>query len=273
MIVDPEKVEALIAEIAEEEILPRFGALAEHDISTKSGPQDFVTAADQAAETRLEKALCGLYPGADFIGEESAAANAELLGRLDHERGAFWIVDPLDGTRNFVEGRREFATIVALIENGELRQGWIYAIPDHAGAVASHGDGVTWRGEQLGPLAPAEAGLTGYRAMNSLTPDWKEQITPILRERFETGPARCSAYAYINLVRGERDFALYSRVYPWDHAAGILMLGEIGGRAAYLDDESPYAPMLTVGRPLLAAGNQENWAHLHDALAGERRHS
>lgn len=267
MIVDPEKAAALIAEIAEEEIMPRFGALAEHDISTKSGPQDFVTAADHAAEARLEKALGGLYPGAAFIGEESAAADPSLVSRLDHESGAFWIVDPLDGTRNFVHGRREFATIVALIENGEIRQGWIYAIPDRACAIGSKGDGAAWRGEPLEPVAAPEGKMTGYRAMNSMAPAWKDRIMAVLKERFESERARCSAYAYINLARGDKDFAVYSRVNPWDHAAGVLLLRELGGRAAYLDDESPYAPRLTVGRPLLVSGNAETWSRIKDLLS------
>lgn len=270
MIIDPEKVGALIAEIAEEEILPRFGALEAHDIATKSGPQDFVTAADHAAEARLEKALCGLYPGAGFIGEESAAADPAQVSRLDHERGAFWIVDPLDGTRNFVQGRREFGTIVALIENGELRQGWIYAIPDHACAIASQGDGATWRDAPMAPVAPSEGVLSGYRAMNSMAPAWLDRIAPVLKSQFETERARCSAYAYIHLARGERDFAISSRINPWDHAAGVLLLNEVGGRAAYLDDGAPYAPRLTIGRPLLAAGSKANWAQVGDAFNGPR---
>ena len=267
MIIDPERVQAAIAEIAEEEIMSRFGALSSDDIHTKSGPQDFVTAADRAAEARIEKALKGLYPGAAFIGEEGAAADDALVSRLENERGAFWIVDPLDGTRNFVEGRREFGTIVALVENGEIRQGWIYAIPDRACAIGSKGDGATWRGEKLPPVATSNDPLNGYRATNSINPEWKDRILPVLRDKFETGPARCSAYAYINLARGERDFAIYSRVYPWDHAAGILMLREIGGKAAYLDDESPYAPRLTVGRPLLAAGAIGVWEKVYQEVS------
>ncbi len=267
MIVDPDKAAALIAEIAEEEIMPRFGALADHDIATKSGPQDFVTAADHAAEARLEKALDGLYPGAAFIGEESAAADPSLVSRLDRERGAFWIVDPLDGTRNFVHGQREFATIVALVENGEIRQGWIYAIPDRACAIASKGDGATWGGEPLGPLPAPQERMSAYRGMNSMAPAWKDRIMAVLKARFESERARCSAYAYIHLARGEKDFAVYSRVNPWDHAAGVLLLREIGGRAAYLDDNSPYAPQLTVGRPLLVSGSRDAWDRAAAAFA------
>lgn len=259
MIVDPEKVAGLIAEIAEEEIMTRFGALAEGDIDTKSGPNDFVTAADHAAEARLKQALSGLYPGAAFIGEEGAAADPSLTARLDKEEGAFWIVDPLDGTRNFVHGREEFGTIVALIEKGEIRQGWIYAIPDKGCAIGSKGDGADWRGEKITAPAPKRTELQGYRGVGSLQGKWKDEWLPRFRESFETEPARCSAYAYINLARGLRDFSVYSRVYPWDHAAGVLIVREIGGKAAYIADGAPYLPRVAVGTPLLITRSEAEW--------------
>ncbi len=267
MIVDPEKVAALIAEIAEEEIAARFGKLSGGQIGTKSSPTDFVTEADHAAEERLSVALADLYPGAVFVGEEGVAADPSLLARLG-EDGAFWIVDPLDGTRNFVRGRRAFGTMVALVVDGEMRVGWIYAIPDKAMAIASKGDGATWRGEGLAPVAPSDGPLKGYRAIGNMMEPWKSLLVPRLRAAYETEAVHCSAYGYIDLIRGLRDFALYSRCHPWDHAAGILMLTEIGGRAEYLDDGAPYAPRPTQGRPLLVAGNEIVWRNVRDEIAG-----
>lgn len=260
MIIDPEKVASVIAEIAEEEITPRFGALTDGEIDTKSGPQDFVTAADHAAEARLERALGDIYPGAGFIGEESAAADASRLEWLEQEDGAFWIVDPLDGTRNFVNGREEFGTIIALVENGEIRQGWIYAIPQRVFAIGSAGDGVTWGGKTLTAVSAKPGTPVGYRAVGTMKKPWSETLVKNMRARLETEPARCSAYVYINLARGIRDFAFYSRCSPWDHAAGVMMLRELGGRAEYLDDNSPYRAVATFGRPLLVANNEESWA-------------
>lgn len=265
MIIDLEKTAAVIAEIAEEEIASRFGALSKADIDTKSGPGDFVTAADHAAERQLKKALGDIYPAAGFIGEETAAGDPSILSRLEGE-GVFWIVDPLDGTRNFVEGIEEFGSIIALVENGDIRQGWIYAIPHHGFAMGEKGEGASWRGEPLPLVTPTNDPTTGYRAVGALSPEWRGRLVKPLREKFETEPARCSAYAYINIIRGERDFALSSRCSPWDHAAGVLMLREVGGRAQYLDDGAPYTPQATFGRPMLVAGSGAAWKAVENAI-------
>lgn len=269
MIVDPDRVGRVIAETAETEIAARFGKLEQGDIDTKSGPSDFVTEADRAAEEKLKIAFRDIYPGAAFIGEESVAENPALLDAIDDE-GAFWIVDPLDGTRNFVQGRREFGTIVALVDKGEIRAGWIYAIPDKMMAVGSKGEGAFWAGERLGAVdADAFPEPSGYRAIGNLMEPWKTEMIPRLRAGFETEPARCSAYVYIHLVRGLKAFALYSRVHPWDHAAGVMMLREIGGRAEYLDDGSPYAARPVQGRPLLVAGADPVWRGVGDRLIAQ----
>ncbi|WDI30793.1 inositol monophosphatase [Hyphococcus flavus] len=267
MIVDPEKVAAVIAEVAEEEIVSRFGALSDDDIGTKSRPDDFVTVADQAAEAQLKTALAGILPGAGFIGEESAARDSSILTKLEGD-GAYWIVDPLDGTRNFVQGVREFGSMVALVEKGKIRQGWIYAIPEKAFAIGEAGSGASWNGEALKPVKPSKAPLFGYRAVGALSSDWRGRLVKPLRENFETEPARCSAYAYINLITGERDFALSSRCSPWDHAPGVVILREIGGRAEYLDDGEPYRPVSTFGRPMLVAGNDFAWRTVAGVVLG-----
>ncbi len=270
MIIDPVKVSALIAEIAEEEIAPRFGKLAAADIDTKTGPSDFVTKADRAAEQALEKALKDIRPDAVFIGEEHISDDPDSIAELSG-KGAFWIVDPLDGTRNFVQGREEFGSIVAFVEDGEIRIGWIYAIPDRACAIAELGSGAAWRGEVLSPVTEKQDALVGYRGVGALHPDWRDRLVPLLRDKFETEPARCAAYAYINLARGIRDFSLFSRANPWDHAAGALVLHEIGGRVAYLDDKSPYTPTPTVGRPLLSAGSVLHWNRVEQTLITDAR--
>lgn len=273
MIVDLEKVATIIAEIADREIAERFGRLKKTDISTKSSPSDFVTEADRAAERALRNALKEIYPAAGFIGEELAADDPGVLNGLSDDVGAYWIVDPLDGTRNFIQGREEYGTIVALVENGETRAGWIYAIPEQKLAIGSQGDGVAWDGAKLKPLRDAsDSEPTGFRAIGNLSEPWKTQIVQRLRENFATEPARCSAYAYLHLLRGDSDFSLYSRCHPWDHAAGIMMAHELCGRAAYIDTGSLYKPVSTQGRPLLVAGTHQLFDHIANTLLDKKKH-
>ena len=251
MIIDPQSVALRIQEIAEVQISPRFGRLGSADIDTKTSPTDLVTIVDREAEAELERALGDLYPGAGFIGEESVAADPSLLDGLKSD-GAYWIVDPLDGTRNFVRGHREFGTIVALVVDQEIRMGWLYGIPDSLMCVASAGDGVTINGEKL-PAALRRDKLIGCRAVGGLAQIHQNELVPKLRSGFETDTLHCSAYAYLKMLGGEKDFALFGQCAPWDHAAGVLSVREAGGVARYLDNDEAYRPIDTKGRPLLSA--------------------
>ncbi len=267
MIVDPDKVASLIAEIAEAEIMPRFGNLDPEEIRQKSSPSDLVTQVDEAVEAALEKALKGIYPAAAMIGEEMAAADPAIVDALEGD-GAFWIVDPLDGTRNFVRGVPEFGTIVALVENGETRMGWIYAAPERKCAVAERREGAVWDGAKLTPTPQKGPTPEGWRSVGWLTEPWRDRIKANLNGPVVTSPGHCSAYGYLAVARGLKDFKISSRIHPWDHAAGALIVAEVGGRTAYLDDRSPYVAAPSRDRPLLVSAAGRDWGAIADALVG-----
>ncbi len=115
-------VTKLMRDVADEIIMPRFQMLAADEIKEKT-PGDLVTIADQESETRLGEALLALLPGSTVIGEEAVAANAGLLGGIG--KGLVWIIDPLDGTLNFAEGKSPFAVMIGLLADGEAQAGWI----------------------------------------------------------------------------------------------------------------------------------------------------
>ena len=261
MIIDAEKVATMIADIAEEEVAPRFGKLKPEEIREKTSPSDLVTEVDVAMEHALEAALKDVYPAAVMIGEEKAAADPSSVEALRGD-GAFWIVDPLDGTRNFVQGVEQFGTIVALVENGETRMGWIYAAPEKKTAIAVLGEGASWDGEVIIPQAPKAEKLIGWRSIGWLTPEWRPRILPNLKEHFDTSSGHCSAYGYINTAFGDVDFKISSRIYPWDHAAGVLIVTETGGVAAYLDDDAPFQPAPWADRPLLVTAKGRDWGDI-----------
>ena len=140
---DVNKVAALIAEVAATEIQPRFRKLAAHEQREK-GPGDIVTIADERAEAAMTPRLMELLPGSIVIGEEAAAKDPKLVERLLHDQVA-WIVDPVDGTANFAEGKEEFVSMVALVRGDELIGSWIHLPMTGHTAIAERGAGATYR--------------------------------------------------------------------------------------------------------------------------------
>lgn len=260
----PERVAAIIAEIAEQEIAPHYKQLRPGAVRAKQGPHDLVTIVDEAMEAALRRALLDLTPGAAFVGEEAAAADPSILSRIGE--ADCWIVDPLDGTRNFVNGVDEFGVIVAYLERSRSVLGWIYAVPDRAMAIGERGVGVVWKGDAIRGDLQRDERPTGLRSTGWLGPEWRDRLTSSLKRNTNSRSGHCSAYAYLKLLRGEVDFKLSSRIHAWDHAAGALMLEELGGEVRWLDTGAPYAPQQSEDRPLLATAPGRDWSEIAGRL-------
>jgi fructose-1,6-bisphosphatase/inositol monophosphatase family enzyme len=256
MTVDPERVAAALTKVAAQVILPRFGALGAHEVRQKSGPSDLVTEVDESAETALREVLGEIAPDAAFVGEEGVAKDGSLEGVLG-QKGAVWVVDPLDGTRNFVAGIREFGTIVALVVDGRTMGGWICAIPDGYCAWAVRGEGAFIDGVAITPHPPKER-LAALRSLGWLDPREADRLRNRLKRHFADQPSHCSAYAYLKLAHGAVDLKISSRIHAWDHLAGALILDELGGRTAFLDG-APYRAGPSADRALLATAPGRDW--------------
>lgn len=255
---DPYKVSAIIEEIIATEITPCFGKLGEEAVRTKSSPNDLVTIVDERTEASLRRALLALTPGAGFIGEEAAAAEPSIVASLSGD-GRYWVVDPLDGTRNFVRKYPEFGTIVAFVVDGEAIMGWIAAIPDSSMAIGVRGEGAFIDGAPISPNRLTQSPPEGLRSTGWLKPKWKDRLTHALNDKVVSRPGHCSAYGYLKLLHGEVDFQLSSKIHPWDHVAGTLMLEEIGGASRWLEDASAYTPQDTRDAPLLITAPDRDW--------------
>lgn len=265
--VDPEKVAKIIAEISEREIMPRYQQLEAHEIEQKSGPNDLVTVVDHAVEGALEHALKDVLPEATFIGEEGAAAAPHIVSALEGE-GTYWVLDPVDGTRNFVRGVDEFGVIVALVRNGETIMGWIHGAPENKTAIAVKGGGAFWDGAPLKPSDEAASPPKGLRSIGALSEASRKRLLTQLKSEFQFADGHCSAYAYLNVARGLLDFKISSLLHPWDHAAGVLLTTEAGGKASFIDDHQPYLPSVTLRRPLLATAPGRDWGDYAAKMQG-----
>ncbi len=265
---DAEVVARLIAEAAEAEVMPRFRRLPAHEVGEKARGE-VVTVADHAVERRLEAALKALAPGSVVLGEEAAAADPRLLGVLTGGEPV-WIIDPLDGTSNFADGVPVFAVMVAFARSGEVLAGWIYDPVARRMASAALGEGAWADGERLRVAAPDAdpAAMTGALLAGFFGRRDLARRLMARRGRVRTVPGlRCAGHEYLRLARGETQFALFSRLMPWDHAPGVLIHAEAGGYGAYLEG-GPFNPARTDASGLLLAPDRASWEALHGALLG-----
>ncbi|MDH7971799.1 inositol monophosphatase [Sphingomonas sp. AR_OL41] len=227
----PDAIGAVLRAAAAEAVMPRFQRLADADIDEKS-PGDLVTIADHEAEAIIARGLAAIRPDARFIGEEACARDPSLLRDLD--RGAVWIVDPIDGTGNYAAGRRPFALMAALLEDGEIIASCILDPFDDRLAAAERGAGAYINGMRIAQVAgsPGLSALSGIVSSFAQPPAFGARIarlTGMVGEAVET--RRCAGDEYPLVVTGARHFALYWRTLVWDHAPGVLFLQEAGGVA------------------------------------------
>ena len=250
----------IVRHTAASEIMPRFRNLSAGDVETKSGPADLVTIADRAAEEVIRKGVEKILPGVAVIGEEAVAEDARLLDAIGTCETSV-IVDPIDGTGNYVAGLAVFGTILAVVHRGQTVFGVLYDPVLDDWMFALRGEGAWFRRPdgtvaRLGSCAetPALERAKGYVTLD----DYDSSAREIVRRGFDPVQSirdiRCSCHEYRGLASGRVDFLRSYALKPWDHAAGVLLVEEAGGWGA-VDGVTPYSPSLRQGR-LIAATSE-----------------
>ncbi|MFJ7043248.1 inositol monophosphatase family protein [Streptomyces sp. NPDC101112] len=231
-------VEEAIRKAAAAEIMPRWRQLAEHEVDQKNGPHDLVTDADRKAELYLTEALPALLPGSVVVGEEAVHANPASYEAI-HGDAPVWIVDPVDGTRQFVHGEPGFCTLVALALDGVVRASWTYAPALDRLAVAIRGRGATLDGEPLhaGSPEPDRDLDVATSHPDYTTQEQKAALLGLWTEGVAPRPCGSAGLEYLAIARGRLDAVAFSWEAAWDHAAGLLLVEEAGGAHLTLADE------------------------------------
>jgi fructose-1,6-bisphosphatase/inositol monophosphatase family enzyme len=263
LVPDSDRVVAAMREASELDILPRFRKLEHHEISEKN-PGEVVTVADIEAEHRLTRLLSGIVPGSVVVGEEAVSKDSSILDRLKRP-GPAWLVDPVDGTGNFAAGEPTFGVMVCYLLDGQARGGWIHDPCSDKTAIAMSGDGGWYDGERMkaAPAAPLEE-MIGMLNYSWFPHERREAVRRAARNFKHTYSYRCAAHDYLALARGEKHFSLYRRLWPWDHAPGVLLLSEAGGTTGRLDGQPYRATIREEG--ILSVGDPESWPRIKKFL-------
>jgi myo-inositol-1(or 4)-monophosphatase len=209
---------------AGELVRERFGDRAGLDVAEKDG-NDFVTATDLASEKLIVSMLTAEFPDIPVMGEESGGEVGEKL---------FWVIDPLDGTTNFIHGYPQIGVTVALIEDRKSIVGVTYDPLRNELFEASRGEGAYLNGRPISVPTEQDLGKcllgTGFpfRTYEYLDPYIDSFRDLFLRCRgIRRAGAAALDLAHLAAGRLNGFWELYLK--PWDMAAGALMIEEAGG--------------------------------------------
>ena len=148
--------------------------------------------------------------------------------------------------------------IVCLVRDTVAVGGWVLDVPHGRIAIAVKGEGVTLDGVMIGQRRPQRP-PDGYVGHN-VRKEFERQLQPEQRRRLgRVSPGSCSGIEYLEILSGLADFNLYRRAMPWDHAAGTLMMSEVGGEGRRLDGEV-YTPSQSTNCGVLSAIHPQVWA-------------
>jgi myo-inositol-1(or 4)-monophosphatase len=237
-------------------------------VSSK-GRRDFVTEVDRAAEDAIISILRTAYPSHAFLAEESSAVRTEPKPEY------LWIIDPLDGTTNFIHGFPQYAVSIALEHRGQLTQGVVYDPTNNELFTASRGRGAFLNDRRLrvSRRTRLDESLIGtglpFRAVDKLD----HYLAGMRRIVLETAGVRRAGSAALDLAyvaAGRLDGFWEYSLSPWDIAAGALLVIESGGLISEPDGGSGYLDSghVVCGNPKIHAGLLELLA---DAPGGEAK--
>jgi myo-inositol-1(or 4)-monophosphatase len=211
-----------------------FGEVENLQVS-KKGPGDFVSAADHKAEQTIYEELSKARPGYGFLMEERGAVEGT-------DRTHRWIVDPLDGTTNFLHGFAHFSISVALEREGELVAGVVYDVAKNEMFTAEKGRGAFLNDRRLRVASRTKLAdalvATGIAAKSRAGAGKAKFQDELDRMVAATGDVRRLGSAALDLayVAAGRFDAYWERhLSPWDVAAGAVLVREAGGIAREID--------------------------------------
>jgi len=194
---------------------------------TYKGPGDVVTDVDQRIEAEVFALLGTEFPDMSLVGEESSPD-------LRADKGYAWILDPIDGTRNYASGIPLYSTVVGLALNGEVLVGINYDPTRNDLFEAVRGEGAFLNGERIevSDKATLEECVIGFDlGYDDIGAKYAlEMLATSIWPKMRTGRAiGSSALGMSYAAAGRTDLYFYHRLEPWDQVAGMLLVEEAGG--------------------------------------------
>ena len=205
-------------------------------IQTKSNADDLVTNIDKDTEQYFIDKINKDYPEHQILGEEGVGDRVTTLD------GVIWIIDPIDGTMNFIHQQRNFAISVAVYENGVGKIGLIYDVVHDELYHAVKGEGAFLNGTSIQKLEEvvlneAILGINATWVTDNKRID-SNVLLPLIKHVRGTRSYGSAAIEFAYVVTGRLDAYITMRLSPWDFAAGAVLIEEVGGVVTTLEGKA-----------------------------------
>jgi fructose-1,6-bisphosphatase/inositol monophosphatase family enzyme len=264
-----QNIEEILKECTESCILPYFKNLTENQIETKTSDEDFVTIADRESETYLTDVFTKMTPGCVVLGEEAYAENHDVMKRAAQADNV-WIVDPVDGTGNFKDGKDEFCLLLAHVNRGVLDGAWIYAPKLNKFVAWSVGEAVTINGKAVS-LDKKEKLLDQMVIGDHIAYGYPDDRKQLVENRQFFHQPRVSLGSFgietVWMLENRIDALSFARCNPWDIAPCAAMISALGGKALKIDGSAMEKNTLfSRDGAFLACRSPDQWTEIRDAM-------
>lgn len=206
----------------------------ENAVTEKEGTANFVTKYDVMVQTLLKERLCRMHPEAHFVGEESEEKEDAL-------HGTAFIVDPIDGTTNFIKHYDASAISVAMLQEGEVVMGATYNPYRDEFFYAEKHKGATCNGRKI---HVANTNLSQSLVCFGSSPYYPELISEtmeiaekLLRNGLDLRRSGSAVIDLCDIARGRIGIMFEKKLSPWDYAASSLIITEAGGKITQMDGQ------------------------------------
>ncbi len=230
---------------------------------------DFVTEVDRDAETAIIETLLKAYPSHSILGEESGHTSRRKEETLTSAEN-IWIIDPLDGTTNFIHGLPQYAVSIALMQKGVITQGLVYDPNRDELFTATRGRGafLNSRRIRVSKRTRVEDSLIGtgfpYRKIDALD-EYIRMFRAVTERASAVRRPGAAALDLAYVASGRYDGFFEFGLAPWDIAAGALLVLEAGGLIGDFAGEQGY-----LENEQVVAGTPKVFAAMLGLLAGAR---
>ncbi|WP_077622153.1 inositol monophosphatase family protein [Sediminibacillus massiliensis] len=205
-------------------------------INTKSNANDLVTQMDQNTEKFFTQKIRSTYPDHYIVSEEGYGDD------LESDKGTVWIIDPIDGTMNFVHQKRNFAISIGIYHDGIGEIGFIYDVMNDILYSAEKGEGAFKNGQKIPELKNELVLEESILVINS---HWscenkrvdEKGIQDLVRKVRGTRSYGSAALELAYVAEGVVDGYLTMKLAPWDFAAGMVIVNEVGGLTTKADGQ------------------------------------